>query len=100
MGMKRGFCSIREISSVVSELIDNYTNSEGEADFHLPSLNSMVQVGQVFSFVILSNEKTDKNYQRLELTLREDIINKNLKLEDLTEGQTIQCSIQSVEDKG
>jgi len=98
--MKTGYCSIREVSSVLSDLIDEFVESEGRSTAELPSLSSLVQVGQVFHFVVLDLEKTSKNFQRIELTLREDLVNQQLQFEDLKQNQNLQCCIQSIEDRG
>jgi len=97
--MKTGYCHIREISSTLGTLIDEFAENEGQLS-DLPSLSSLIEVGQMLTFVVLATEKTKKNFQRIELTMREDLVNHHLNFEDPVEGQLLQCCVESIEDRG
>lgn len=98
--MKIGFCSIREISTFITVFIDNFSKNEEAQINNLPSLSKLLYVGEILQFVVLTRKKIKKKKIKIELTLREDIVNQHLAMEDLQKGQMIQCSIKNIEDYG
>jgi len=98
--MKTGFCSIREISTFISVLIEKFSYNDEAQINNFPVLSKLLYIGQILQLVILSGKRTEKKKLKIELTVREDIVNQYLGVTNLQRGQMIQCSIKDIEDYG
>ncbi|KAI9206531.1 uncharacterized protein BJ171DRAFT_422163 [Polychytrium aggregatum] len=108
-----GFVSITEVSSVFASNIEKATlddkddEDEGkDDDSGIPDLKSLYAVGQVVLCSVISvshssekDEKT-KTRNRIELSLRPELVNADFAASTLTENMTLTAMVKSKEDHG
>lgn len=105
-----GFVSINEISKLISERVERIANEDdseteetNNQDMSLPKLDDFFHVGQIVQCSVVSvsfEVDKEKEKRKIELTLKPEVANKGLNIEDLVEGFLISGEVTSEEDKG
>ncbi|ODQ65143.1 nucleic acid-binding protein [Nadsonia fulvescens var. elongata DSM 6958] len=104
-----GFVPVTNISTKISESLENDSDSEDEdeeKESPMPELRSLFKIGQwLRAIVVESGEletqgKEKKTKKRIELSIEPEKVNNKIDAEDLSAGAVVQASVTSVEDHG
>ena len=106
-----GYCVMREVSDTLASMVDTYIQQSDdisdEQRIKLPTLNSIFKVGQLVQCIVLRNNDTtnttttnDAKHERITLSMRSSLVNKQLNLQSLTIDDLIYGEVEKVETKG
>ncbi|XP_078040689.1 ribosomal RNA Processing 5 [Augochlora pura] len=93
-----GYAQVSDISESYTNLLKNLFKSEDNSSSEFKPLSELYSTGEQIVCYIKSIQRQDK--WQITLSLEPNLINQNLKANDLRNGSKIICTVSSIEDHG